>query len=97
KRYLADGLYQRGGFYKGVNLIGLATLVGSFGLQQWIKPVGPELWLDAAVDLVPGMGTWSAEYGVPAVLLSMVVAFGLYAVMGRWWIAEWESVARLRI
>ena len=42
RRYLTDGLYDRSGPYRGVNLLGLATFLVAFGLMQWIEPSGPD-------------------------------------------------------
>ena len=95
RRYLTDGLYQSGGPYGGLNWYGTATFVLAFSLQQWIRPTGPVGWIEL-VETIPGAGSWDAA-GVPAVMIGMVVAFAMYAGLGRWKIAEWESVSVLRL
>lgn len=96
RRYLTDGLFQSdGGPYGKVNLYGLLSFVVAFAIQQWINPSGPVPWIEI-VERIPAAGTWGAV-GVPAMLVSLLVGFGLYAGLGKWKIEEWESVSHIRL
>ncbi len=95
RRYLMDGLYQSSGPYSGVNLFGLTAFGLAFALQQWIQPSGPVDWI-SLVERIPGAGSWG-EAGAPAMMVGMIVAFGLYTALGRWKIDAWERVSELRL
>lgn len=94
RRYLTDALYQTGGPYGPVNFYGLSSFFVAFAVQQWIRPTGPVAWIEI-LEEVPGAGIWGVA-GVPAVIVGMLVAFAMYSGLGRWKIAEWESVSRIR-
>ena len=96
RRYLTDGLYDRSGPYRGVNLLGLGTFLVAFALMQWVEPSGPDVWVDTIADLVPAAGEWALS-GVPPVMLGMVVAFVVYAGIGRWRFHEAEQVSSVRL
>lgn len=95
RSYLSDALYKRRGVYKGVNFYALPSLILGFLLYQWIDPTGPSWWVDAVENLIPG-GSPASTAGVPPVIMTLVFAFSLYALLGRWRIKQAFYMSHLR-
>ena len=96
RKYLVDALYDRNGIYRGINLLGLSVYAISVLAGQWIQPSGPESWTAGVDSVIPFIGNLATDYGVPSVMSSAFLAFGLYGLIGRWRIKEEDTVSRLR-
>lgn len=96
RRYLTDGLYDRSGPYRGMNLLGLFAYMVAFSVTQFIEPSGPHQWLDFVERLAPSAGSL-AEQGVPPVLTGMMVGFVVYTLIGRWTIKDIEQISAVRL
>lgn len=89
RRYNLDAMYRREGPYRGINTIALLPLLIGFVLYQWIDPSGPLAWEELVRSALPGgRGLGAHLPGLPPAFLSLLVSFGLYAVVGRWRVEE---------
>jgi purine-cytosine permease-like protein len=95
--YETDDLYRRKGSHAGVNLYGLVAVLTGFVISAVIKPVGPDGWVSTLESIVPGDSTIAEAAGLPPTLISMLVAFVVYAGLGRWKIRDKETVSDLRV
>jgi purine-cytosine permease-like protein len=95
--YLTDELYRAGGPYSGVNLIGLVSVLAGLVVYMLIDPVGPEVWTDIVEKVIPGGRPLGERFGMPAMIVSMLVSFAVYTGIGRWKIEEKVYISRVRV
>jgi NCS1 family nucleobase:cation symporter-1 len=93
--YLSRGLYEARGVYRGINVSSILAVLVGFIVFQWASPVGASWWVEAMVSTLPGAPL--AQYGIPAVAVSVVVAFAIYGVLGRFTLHEESYVSRIRL
>ena len=95
--YETDHLYRRKGTYAGVNLYGLIAVLIGFFTAVIVNPVGPEGFTTWLSSILPWDSSPAEAAGVPPVLVSMLVTFVVYTVLGRWKIHDRIVVSRLRV
>jgi purine-cytosine permease-like protein len=92
--YLSRDLYRGRGVYRGVNLAAVLSMLVGFVVFQWASPVGATWWIDVIVPALPGAPL--SRFGVPAVVVALVVAFTVYAAVGRFTVRDESYVAHMR-
>ncbi len=95
--YETDELYRRKGTYSGVNLYGLVSVLVGFITATVLRPVGPGSWVSFVDGIIPGDVPIAESAGLPALLISMAVAFAVYMGLGRWKIHERVMVSKIRV
>lgn len=95
RSYLSRDLYGSGGAYRGINVAALLAVFLGFLVFQWSSPVGAIWWIDGITSALPGAPL--AQHGVPAVALSLGVAFATYGVVGHFMVQQAAYVSKIRL
>ncbi len=95
--YETDHLYRRKGTYAGVNLYGLVAVLVGFLAAVFISPVGPEGFVSWINSVRPGDTSPAEAGGVPPIIVSMLVTFIIYTILGRWKIHDRVMVSKMRV
>ncbi|NNK90898.1 MAG: hypothetical protein HKO87_00570 [Acidimicrobiia bacterium] len=95
RSYLADALYERGGVYRGVNMVGIALVVFGFLLFQWLLPSGPPWFADWVLDVIPNDIPAGIQYDIPVGVAVFAGTFLVYSVLGRFAVRDRVAVSRI--
>jgi nucleobase:cation symporter-1, NCS1 family len=97
RRYNVDDLYRREGEYRGFNWMALLPVLLGFIVYQWIDPVGPPGFAELVSITTPGRMPLAERFiGVPPALVSMLLSFAIYALVGRWRVKEEVHISAIR-
>ncbi|MGH8937440.1 MAG: cytosine permease [Acidimicrobiia bacterium] len=97
RRYNVDDLYRREGEYRGFNWMAFLPVLLGFIVYQWIDPAGPPGFAELVSITTPGGRPLAERFvGVPPALVSMLLSFAIYAVVGRWRVKEEVHISAIR-
>lgn len=95
RSYIVDALYERGGLYRLVNVVGIVVVVLGFVGYQWMTPSGPAWFSDWVRDIVPNAVPVGEQYDLPAGIAVYSACFLVYAALGRLAVREPFTVTRI--
>ncbi|MBT8212350.1 MAG: cytosine permease [Acidimicrobiia bacterium] len=95
RSYLADALYERGGVYRGVNIVGVALVILAVMVFQWLTPSGPPWFADWVRDIIPNDIPVGERYDLPVGVAVFAATFLVYSVLGRVAVRDRVAVSRI--